>query len=167
MVEFPICSWLMRPYRSFCKNVCVTVQSICDRWCNVCEGVQDNLADRHLTGTSHQSSKGNNMQVTTSPVYASRSGTGEAKPRMGGFMIEPAQSIQVAPMPAWKGNNRVTHICQVGTLHWRLPPLPRERLQIQGSLVPCQHGAPITSKEQRIFSGRTRIGTYQSPAQYF
>ena len=43
------------------------------------------------------------MQATTSPVYASRSGTGEAKPLMGGFMIEPAQSIQVAPMPAWKG----------------------------------------------------------------
>src|SRR5674476_1550222 len=93
----------MRQNRSFCKNVCATVQSICDRWCNVCQGVQHNLAARHLTDTSHQSSKGNNMQTTTSPAYASRSSTGEAKPLMGGFLIKPSQFIRIAPMPAWKG----------------------------------------------------------------
>lgn len=43
------------------------------------------------------------MQTTTSPVYASRSSTGEAKPLMGGFLIKPSQFIRIAPMPAWKG----------------------------------------------------------------
>lgn len=43
------------------------------------------------------------MQTTTSPVTASRSSTGIAKPLMGGVLIKPAQFIRVTPVPAWQG----------------------------------------------------------------
>jgi hypothetical protein len=42
------------------------------------------------------------MQTTISQVPASRSGTGVAKPLMGGVLIKPAQFIRITPMPAWQ-----------------------------------------------------------------
>ena len=71
-------------------------------------GVQDNLIDRHLTGMSHQLSKGINMQTMTSPAFASRSSTGETKPLTGGILIKPSQFSRITPIPAWKGT--IAHI---------------------------------------------------------